>query len=357
MRHPSASSVPLSRWDDFFIHQAPGPVRRPATEDPNWIERSYWNIADPAAQVMVGIGLGQYRNTGIMDAIVYSTLADEQRVLRLSRHVDLATFTDPAIGPLRLAIDDPFHTWTLTLEDNRSGLAFDLRFEAACAPYGFAPFTFGEGDGRGSHYQHVVQLGAVAGSVAIDGRTVASGEMPTVRDRSWGVRRARERQGLHLWLHHDFGDGQLYLIFNEHRDGSVAYLDGAYIDASGSAPLVAVGHDLDVRSDTRDIEGGVVMSIDSTGRRHDVQYERLLRGYVGGLGYGGWINQDRGPAFVEAERFDLSGAPEDVLARQPMLLFDHLCRVTHNGAAAGVGSFQAGITRSREYEYRPRALG
>jgi hypothetical protein len=319
------------------------------------MERCYWHVNDPGGQVAVGLGLGQYRCAGVLDAVLYLTRAGEQRVLRLSRHLSEANFADPRLGPLELTVTVPLREWRLRLGENPSGITLDVRFVASADPVAFSPFDF-RGEDDHSLYTHFVQLGCATGAIEIDGVAVAEGNaLPTIRDRSWGVRRARERQGLHLWLQHEIEGVRVNLIYNEARDGSAIYMDGV-VDADGSvARIVAIGHDLEVDG-SRDICGGGVEMRDQEGRVFSLSYERLLSGYVGGVGYGGWAGVDRGEFFMEHETMDLNQPLTALLAAQPMLLFDHLCRVRIAGHGEAVGSFQAGITRSTSYTYRARGL-
>jgi hypothetical protein len=145
------------------------------------------------------------------------------------------------------------------------------------------------------------------------------------------------------------------LIFNEARDGSVAYCDGAIVDADGARRVTAAGHDLRITPGTPDVEGGTVVVQDESGRQSTISYERLLCGYVGGVGYGGWAGKDHGGRLETVETLDLSGPVQDTLVQQPLLLFDHICRIRLDDGPATVGSMQIGISRSASYQYRPQA--
>ncbi len=343
----------ITGWDDYLIHQTAEPVLRPSAPDENWMDRFYWNAHDPEGRIALGVGLGQYRNTGRMDAVVYVLLPAEQRLLRLARRTTPEDFADPAIGPLRFSVQKPLERWRWQLGRSELGIEWDLDFRAGGGPVQFTPFVFGEGSDR-SAFRHFVQLGASSGVVVLDGERLELVSAPTIRDRSWGLRRARERQGLHLWLQHHFDRADVHLIFNEARDGSVAYCDGVIVDADGSRRLRAVGHDLILSDGTRDVEGGTVTFEDETGARSTIAYERLLRGYVGGVGYGGWAGKDHGERLETVETLDLSVPIEDTLAAQPMLLFDHICRIALDDGPPTVGSLQIGISRSSSYQYRPQ---
>jgi hypothetical protein len=345
----------ITKWDDYLIHQVAEPIIRPAVSVPNWMDRFYWNAQDREGRFAIGLGFGQYRVTSRMDAIAYVLLPGEERLLRLARHTTADDFADPTIGPMTFTVIEPLAQWRWEMAPNATGVSWDLTFDATRGPVEFAPFEFGE-DRDASKFCHFVQLGSMVGQVTIDGTTIDIDDGLGLRDRSWGVRRSKERQGLHLWLHHRIDDRDVFLIFNEARDGSVAYCDGAVVDPTGVHRILSVGHDLEFVGSTLDVCGGTVSLLDDGGHVHTLEYERVLPGYVGGVGYGGWAGSDLPDGLEEAERIDLSGATEDILAAQPILLFDHVCRVRLQDSDWTIGSFQMGISRSRQYEYRPRSL-
>jgi hypothetical protein len=348
----------ITSWDDYFIHQTQHPVIQTIVETPNWIDRFYWNAQAANGSIMFGTGLGQYRTTSRMDSIVYFLKGSEQRILRLGRQTTEADYTNPSIGPLTFEIVEPMKKWRWVLEENPTGVTWDLTFQARWSPVDYRQFEFDNEGGTGSNYHHFVQLGTTEGSVQVDGQSVDfGGVLHTSRDRSWGVRRSREGQGLLLWLQQRFADVEITLILIEARDGSVTYFDGKASTSTGQVPLVAVGHDLRMDPATRDMLGGTLEVRDANGTSYRIEYaERLLRGYVGGIGYGGWQGKDRGAFFAESDRIDMTRPTEEILASQPMHLFAHLMKVRLDGSEETVGDLEGGITRSPRYSYRPRPL-
>jgi hypothetical protein len=293
-----------------------------------------------------------------MDSIVYVLTGREQRILRLGRHTTSDDYANPVIGPLRFEIVKPMQHWRWVLGENPTGVTWELDFRARWAPVDYRQFEFDNEDGNGSNYHHLVQLGTSQGTVEIDGQRMdIGGALHTSRDRSWGVRRAREGQGLLLWLQQRFSDVEISLILIEARDGSITYFDGSATTVSGRSSLVSVGHNLRMDPGTRDMLGGTVEVGDTSGRTYRIEYaDRLLRGYVGGIGYGGWQGQDRGAFFAESATIDMTRPTAEILAEQPMHLFAHLMRVSLDGNEQTVGDLEGGITRSSRYTYRPRPL-
>jgi hypothetical protein len=347
----------ITNWDEYFIHQTQYPILQPLVDTANWIDRFYWNAHATNGSVMLGVGLGSYRSTGRMDSIVYLLHGKEQRILRLARSTGNDDYATPCIGPLRFEIIEPLRKWRLMLDENESGITWDLTFDARWAPVDYRQFEFDNEEGKGSNYHHYVQFGKSKGVVTIDGQQIdIGGPLLTARDRSWGVRRSREGQGLLLWLQHQFKDVEISMILVETRNGEITYFDGTATTAEGSRKLVGIGHDLRMEAGTRDMLGGSMEVMDSDGKSYKVEYvERLLRGYLGGIGYGGWQGKDRGELFIETDRLDMSRPTADILATQPMHLFGHLMKI-RLGDEETVGDLEGGITRSSKYNYRPRAL-
>lgn len=344
----------ITGWDDYFIHQTARPILEPGDPRPNFMDRMHFNVQDSLGRFTLGVGFGQYRNTARMDALTYVILPGEQRVLRLARRTTPEDFATPEIGCQRFLVEKPLERWRWILDENDTGAHWDITYRARRRPVRFAPFRFGDG-AESSDFLHFVQLGTATGTVRIDGASFDIDGTPALRDRSWGVRRSKEKQGLHLWLMHAVGDTDFHIIYNEARDGSVAYLDGAVVDGSGEHRILQVGHELDFVDGTPDVQGGRVTVVDDRGLAHELSYRRVLNGYVGGVGYGGWAGADHPDGLVQAERQDLNGPAADILAAQPLLLFDHLCTVAYAGSQAAC-SFQMGITRSRAYTYEPREV-
>lgn len=348
----------LTSFDDYFIHQTPYPVLHPFTESENWTDRFYWNLHATNGAVMLGVGLGQYRTTGRMDSIGYLLHDGKQHRIKLGRTITPADFADPQIGPLRFDILEPLTSWRLRLDENPSGVAWDLTYTARHEPFEYQQFEFGNEEGKGSNYHHYVQHGRTTGKVWVGGQEIEFDELLTSRDRSWGVRRPREGQGLLLWLHHQFDSASICMILVEQRDGSISYFDGSVTDAEGRRALVDIGHSLRLDPETRDVLGGTVSVVDENGKTYRIDYvERLLRGYLGGIGYGGWQGQDRGEYFLETDVLDMSRPTAEIMATQPMHLFGHLMRATLNGAEETVADLEGGLSRSSKYNYAPRSVG
>jgi hypothetical protein len=340
----------LSRWDEHLIHQTGAPLFE-AQPEQLAVDRFHL-LAHDDGRHLLGMGLGQYRTAGVMDAIVYLVVDGEQRTLRLSRHVSPSDFADVEIGPVAVEVVEPFKRWRWRLDERPAfGVSFDLTFEAAQEPFLYRPFDFARSTGSTSRFNHYIQVGRFTGDLLLDG-VGTEVDWVAVRDRTWGVRADRERQGLHFWVHSQLGDDAVYFTYNEHRDGSLAYLDGAVVVGGEQRPLTALRHALAFGPDGKLPTRYEFELTDDRGERLALTYEPTLTGYIGGLGYGGWHGKDRGPRYEEAERIDTRLTTEQLLERQPILVFDQVCRIV-SAEGTHAGNVQFGITRSDAYTYRP----
>jgi hypothetical protein len=316
------------------------------------VDRFHLLAHDEAGELLLGTGFGQYRTNGVMDAITYAVFPGEQRVLRVSRRITRDTFADTRVGPLSFDVLEPLRRWRWRLEEPRDGLAFDLEFTGTYEPFLYRTFDFAAEGTSESRFNHYIQVGRVAGTVEVDGHA-REVDLVGIRDRSWGVRAERERQGLHFWVQTQLDDAAVCFVYNEHRDGSQAYLDGVVVPRGGEPRTIReLRHRVRFQGETRVPSHYEFAVVDESGAERRIAYEPLLTGFIGGLGYGGWHGQDRGDYYEASERADTRKPVEEVLATQPILVLDQVCRITSDGRVSP-GNVQFGITRSSSYAYRP----
>jgi hypothetical protein len=343
--------IEVSKWDEYLIHQTDQPISVP-TEGRLGVDRFHLLAHDDDGQVLLGTGFGQYRSKGVMDSITYLVTPEEQRILRLSRHVNAQDFADAEIGGLRFEVLDPMRSWRWSLEHEEYGVSFDLRFDADYDPFVYRKFEFEAEGTTGSAYNHYIQLGRFRGDLEVDGKS-RSVDYIGIRDRSWGMRAERERQGLHLWIQTQLTDCAVCFTYNEHRNNDIAYLYGAVVPSGGEpSEITELLHDIEFASDGKVPTRYTFKVTDANGDERTITYDPLLTGFIGGLGYGGWHGQDRGPYYEAVETLDITGAVEDVLATQPIVVLDQTCRIECEGKVT-FGNVQYGITRSSSYQYRP----
>ena len=73
--------IPL---DEFPLHQVPLSLEHPATSDPNFYDRSYFNAHDRTGEIFLITGMGVYPNLGVIDAYATVRRGDTQFTVRTS---------------------------------------------------------------------------------------------------------------------------------------------------------------------------------------------------------------------------------------------------------------------------------
>lgn len=320
------------------------------------VDRFHLLAHDDDGTMLIGTGFGQYRSNGVMDSITYTVTPEEQRILRLSRHVNHQDFADTEIGGLRFEVIEPMKSWRWALEHPEYGIAWDLRFDADYDPFVFRKFEFKAEGTTGSAYNHYIQLGRFRGFLEVDGNR-RDIDYIGIRDRSWGMRAERERQGLHMWIQTQLTDCAVCFTYNEHRNNDIAYLYGAVVPRGGEPrEITTLEHDIEFPDGGKVPARYVFRVVDATGDERIITYTPIMTGFIGGLGYGGWHGKDRGPYYEAVETIDIAGPVEEVLATQPIVVLDQVCRIESDGKTT-YGNIQFGITRSSSYTYRPTLEG
>ena len=340
----------LSGADDLLVHQIARPIATVADAAEGWFDRFYFSLHPPTAGTLVVIGAAVYPNTDVIDGYASVACAGTQRNVRFSETLHADRFRT-AVGPLRWEVVEPLTAWRLTLDETPEGFALDATWRARSAPWLVEPIAVSHAIGPQTEFAHFFQAGRWEGHLALDGRRIDIGGWLGARDRSWGIRRTRERLGLHLWVIAQFDADCVAVHYNEHRDGRVQHCDGALLSDDGSAiRIIGVRHDLDVDRDGELRAASLSLQLES-GQALDLQAEAGHKGlYMDGAGYGGWHGVPRGDHHLEHACWPLDGT------RTPRTLSlgltDKACRFTRAGAE-GAGLIELALSRSDSYTNRP----
>jgi hypothetical protein len=349
--------VYLTGPDEFFTHQVALPHAMVGSSDPSWRERYWISLQDTVNQDFVlSCGFGQYPNQDVQEAFVVVSEKGQQHNLRLAR--ELSPRSDVlSVGPFSIEVIKPLEELRLVLEENESGLGFDIRWHATMDAI-LEEHHFQINRNRATYDAlRYVQVGRASGSVAAPSgsREIEPETWWGVRDHSWGTRPLPRSAGSPPnrpeWRFLLFAPLQLetfsvHLYLFENNDG-VLHVSGGRsgpIDGSGrqeSIPLVSVDHDLEwvigapaptLRRGTLRIrfadDSAVTVELRATaGRAH-------LRG--GGYeGWNGWYQghwkEDRP---LEHETWDLTDTGS--FYRYAKAGSDHLVEVSH-GSERGYG--------------------
>ncbi|WP_009480546.1 hypothetical protein [Rhodococcus sp. JVH1] len=177
----------LSPYDELPIHQTPHPVSIVSNTDPSFDDGYYFGVFSPEAKVFVFQGMRINPNTDVVGGYVGINRDGKQRTVRFSRTWRELSKTE--IGPYSIEVIEPFREIRLKLDENDSGISFDLRW------YGSSP-AFEEAHhwavnrGRPTTDQtRYSQSGEPRGWIQIDGDRweVEPGAWYASRDHSWGL--------------------------------------------------------------------------------------------------------------------------------------------------------------------------
>jgi hypothetical protein len=349
--HPSS---PLSGADEALLHQLAKPFAAVEDAAPNWFDRFYFNLHPRGAGPLLVVGAGVYPNVGVIDGYACVASGDRQDNIRFSAPFGPLGRATRDVGPLRWEVVEPLRRWQLRLDAPAAGLAADVTFTARTDAYAVEPIAVTHEEGPRTEFWHYFQAGEYTGELEIDGQTHSVDGWRGLRDRSWGMRRVRERLGIHMWGGVQFDDWCLAVNYNEDRAGKVTHLDGAWLPVHGGAPVPVVEFRHDLSFDAAgELEGGAVQARLGDGRRCELAVQSLGRGlYMAGAGYGGWHGQPRG-VHEEHDSLPLDGS---VSPRSLSLgLVDKLCAYS-DGERDGFGVFELAASRSSSYAYRPTLI-
>lgn len=341
----------LSRADDFLLHQLARPIAEVAHSSPSWFDRFYFSLHPRASGPLLVLGAGVYPNADVADAYACLCHAGEQRNLRFSMRTGADRWIS-AVGALRWEIEEPLHRWRLRLGSNPEGCELDAVWTSRADPWLVEPIGVPHDEGPQTDFSHFLQPGRWQGSLRLDGTEMSVDGWMGQRDRSWGVRRIRERLGMHLWIAAQFEEECVAVHYNEDREGRSAHCDGAVLrEGGGAVRIVGVGHDLDLDAGA-EVERATFRLELEDGRAIELRARATGRGlYMAGAGYGGWHGQDRGGQHQEHERWSLDGS------RSPPTLSigltDKLC-LFESGGRTAAGVLELALSRSPSYTYKPR---
>jgi hypothetical protein len=366
----------LTPHDDFPIHQTPLPIAHPASGSPNHYDRYWFNGFPRDGSAYLGVAMGHYPNRGVIDGAISLVRDGVQRSFFVSGTMPLDRAT--RIGPMRIEVLEPLRRLRVVVEDNETGLAADIVFDATTQAVE-EPRQANGRDGRlGIDSTRLTQWGAWSGTVNVDGADLVLD--PDVwlatRDRSWGERAVGEPvhtnvapispQVAFLWAPLHFDDHVTHAMSFERSDGHKWVQSARIVPrlAAPGAPTWGVddsehlnGFDIDLRwkPGTREIGSATLTLPRLAGGRRIVEFEPVLTFRMRGIGYGHPVHfhgSAHGDLVVGADRL----VTAEVNPIDPtMLHVQTLCRVRAvegDWSADGMGILEQFVVG----EHRPSGL-
>lgn len=332
---------------DVMVYDVP--PDSPASENP-WFDRFYFDLHAPAGQPFVVVGAAVYPGLGLADGYVVAVTDKEQRNLRVSDQFAPGA-PRSQVCALSWKVVEPLRQWRLKVGPNPTGVELDVLWTARTPAWGVHPIRIDTlAEAGTTDFNHLFQSGRYAGTITIDGTAIDVGGWVGQRDRSRGLRRARDRLGMHLWIAAQMQDYSIGCNFNLDRQNRLSHCDGALLHENGSACAIrGLRHRMDVDEVDVLLDGEVLIDVeDST--PVSLTFERTATGlFMAGGGYGGWHGIPRGPNHIEHERWPHDGS------RNPRTLALGLQQTPSrfkSGEEIGHGLVELALSRSSFYSYR-----
>ncbi|MCP3937386.1 MAG: hypothetical protein GY708_18695 [Actinomycetia bacterium] len=353
----------LNKLDDYPIHQTPEPIAHPATSDPNFYDRTWFNGYSEDGTRYFGLGMAVYPHRGILDCHFSAIEAGgRQHCFYGSRRAPQER-TDMCVGPFRIEIEEPLRRIRVVLDDNKSGVGCDLTFTARTSAIQEARQVLWHRQRRVMDATRFAQFGRWSGTVSHpDGEYVVDEtSWRGTKDRSWGVRGVGERvpmgapggprSAFFLWAPLQWDDHVSHAVFFDGPNGEVLVREGltspmysSPADIPGelddvTTRMATAVHRLEFQPGTRWVSRAELDLIDMSGGVRTITMEPQLRFQFKGLGYGHptWgQGMWKGELEIGGESFDPDElnplAPENLHVQQVVKVAD--------GQRQGIGALE-----------------
>lgn len=123
----------LTPYDEYPVHQTPNPFSYVPSTDYSWDEGYWFAIFNPDEKIFVGVGARVNPNTDMFGGYAFINIDGIQRTVRFSRTWRSNFELD--IGPLHIRFPEPLKKIQLTLDENDSGIAFDMTWHGTSEAY------------------------------------------------------------------------------------------------------------------------------------------------------------------------------------------------------------------------------
>jgi len=290
---------PLSKYDDYPVHQSPYPVSYSPSTDFSFDEGYMWGAISPRLGIYLLTGFRITPNADVIGGHAGFNRRGVTRTLRFSR--EWRREIETAVGPFRLQFTRPMEEMHLVLGKNPSGMEWDLRWLAE-APAHLSSHHLATNRGRRTTDQsRYNQVGRVEGWAEIDGRriTLDAADWLGIRDHSWGIYEGRPPLGGHTrWLPPPevpaarralrfsffFATDEFsgYFHLHEDEDGRQIVMNDAFgtpfegvIDWGWSRRLILASatHKLKFVAGTRSVSEGKLEVVDADGGKWHLSFE------------------------------------------------------------------------------------
>lgn len=177
----------LTPYDEFPVHQAPHPFSYIPSTDFNWDDGYYFGVFSPDDGVFLATGARVNPNTDIIGGYALLNIRGQQTTLRFNRcwRRDFSL----RIGPWRIEFVEPLKTVRLVLEENSSGISFDILWEGTSPAFLEEHHVAVNRGRRTTDQTRYSQPGKATGRLSFRGQNwkITPDCWSGARDHSWGL--------------------------------------------------------------------------------------------------------------------------------------------------------------------------
>jgi hypothetical protein len=233
----------------------------PTTDDPQWVETTWWSLNVPERRIGAWLHAGYHANRGTVTWRVFAWDTDGREPGRLAYYRSKPEVPMPAGADLRdisfpeggfsVRMLTPLMDYHVGFSDPDEGFAVEFEHRSAHPPHRFTP-----GEAPALHNPHLDQLGHLVGELRLRGERIPI-DCWSVRDRTWGPRGGAHSQsqkpayveGKHRvadpggprWreIERERGRGRIQYVFGhvDDRTGFLSFVRPQDGDARGWSPM------------------------------------------------------------------------------------------------------------------------
>lgn len=317
----------LNPFDDYPFHQHMMPNDVPATSDPHFNDGYWWSWYAEGAYFFCGMRV--HANNNVMDGYAGVVKDGVQHNIRVSRALRPNSNT-LRVGPLSVQIVQPLHVQRITLDENPSGVTFDVTATASTPLFVESPYVHYR---YGRVLNHLIRYsGSVraSGSGTVLGQPIEIDNWYGARDHSWGIRSSMgphvpiggagendddtDKRALRLWVPFETDKGSGFFHLHEDRTGRMLDFEGRRYRADGSTvTLASARHKLTYHPGTHRLSSGQFTLVHHDGSEAAYSFEVVCEpshpqgfGYTRGWSDGGNPGVYRGVEYAETDSFGVS---------------------------------------------------
>ncbi|WP_220636590.1 hypothetical protein [Georgfuchsia toluolica] len=297
----------LTPYDEFPLHTTPYPVSYIPSTDFNWDEGYFFGVINPDEKIFFCTGFRINPNTDMIGGYALFNLGGVQRTFRFSR--SWRQDYNLCVGPFRVQIIEPLKKIRLILDDNDSGISFDILWEGSSPAFLEGHHSAERRGRRTTDQSRYTQPGTTSGILRLGKRNwdVGNSGWVGVRDHSWGLYFERPpfavddrwlppkppsgaARALRFWVVFKSGDYSGFYHMHEDAEGMQRKLDDVFGTPFGGRiykgwadeviEMAGASHAIEFEPGTRIMRCAVVTLKDSHGREWRQEMEAAAPPWV-----------------------------------------------------------------------------